>query len=362
MRLLRKTKTVTIQWRKRRLARADWKARYRMIYRSNATYRRPCPPEHEKEHLRLWNPLRKRPMLDTLRVSAGVSGQCDPRIVPEEVFVTEVEPRLNTYPDAQFQANKSLYHRLFPSAGFPHCIMRCVGGVLYDANDQMMRKAQFERVEYPVVAKISIASYGGWGVLIAQSKQQLSEWCSGRSDWVLQPFLRQHAFMDALAPSDALGLNTVRVCVYRSVVDNNWVMLNAALRIGRSGTLDNETNGGLVCAVDKHGMLNRYVVDKYAVKYDKHPDVDVEFSTPRVLPQWEQLTQKAIALAEQVALVRLISSDYYLDQDGCWNPIEINLRGNTIRFEQYAGRPFFGLHTDEVIHYCSGHREHITAH
>jgi hypothetical protein len=47
--------------------------------------------------------------------------------------------------------------------------------------------------------------------------------------------------------------------------------------------------------------------------------------------------------------------DMSLDDQGRWRCIEVNLEGNTIRFAQYAGQPFFGEFTDEVIDYCLHH-------
>jgi len=35
--------------------------------------------------------------------------------------------------------------------------------------------------------------------------------------------------------------------------------------------------------------------------------------------------------------------------------MELNLMSQTIRFAQYAGRPFFGPFTGEVVRYCKEH-------
>jgi hypothetical protein len=57
-------------------------------------------------------------------------------------------------------------------------------------------------------------------------------------------------------------------------------------------------------------------------------------------------------MAQQVYLARVVGFDVCLDAEGRWRFIEVNINGHTIRFAQYAGEPFFGPFTDEVIRYC----------
>ena len=41
-----------------------------------------------------------------------------------------------------------------------------------------------------------------------------------------------------------------------------------------------------------------------------------------------------------------------MDSDEKWRAVELNLFGQTTRFTQYAGQPFFGEFSEEVIDYC----------
>lgn len=56
-----------------------------------------------------------------------------------------------------------------------------------------------------------------------------------------------------------------------------------------------------------------------------------------------------INIAEKVPYAHLISLDMYLNNFDQWKCLEINLFGQTIRFSQYAGTPFFGSLTQEVV-------------
>lgn len=341
-----------LRTRLRQLARRDWRRRYAEVLARQPGLASPLDTAVEKEHHSFWRELRRNVMPDTLRVCANLSGRCDPLIVPEEVMVAEIEPRLNCYPEAMLQADKNMYQRLFPAAGFPISLLSSCGGIKYDRDGIPADHLNYDAVTYPVIAKTSRGPGGAHGVAVIDSAVTLQEWAAKKTDWLVQPLERQHKWMAAFSPSDALGVNTVRMCVYRSLASNRWVLLNAALRLGCSGTFDNEAAGGLACALNNDGSLNSYAVDKYAAKFEKHPDSEKEFSSAGVLPHWNDLCEAALILAGQTRLVRLISFDFFLDENGAWRPIEINLRGHSIRFEQYAGRPFFGKYTSEILEFC----------
>ena len=98
--------------------------------------------------------------------------------------------------------------------------------------------------------------------------------------------------------------------------------------------------------------MNSYAVDKYAGKYWEHPDSRVGFSEDEHIPDYEAMVSLALRIAERLPLIRLASLDLCLDRDSGWRILEINLFSQTIRFAQYAGVPFFGEYTEEVVEYC----------
>jgi hypothetical protein len=122
--------------------------------------------------------------------------------------------------------------------------------------------------------------------------------------------------------------------------------------MGRGGSLDNETAGGIVCFVWPDGRLNDYAVDKYAGRFDRHPDTGVIFSKAHPLPQTEALWETAMRLGARLPFMRLAGWDFAFDQEQRWRCLEVNLAWHTIRFAQYAGEPFFGEFTEEVRDHC----------
>ena len=106
----------------------------------------------------------------------------------------------------------------------------------------------------------------------------------------------------------------------------------------------------LLTLINKNGELNGFSVDKLGGKYDIHPDTKQPFDGP--IPDFKDLIMLAKNIAKKIFYSRLLSLDFCKDAEGSWRAIEINLFGQTIRFAQYAGQPFFGEFTDEVVEYC----------
>jgi hypothetical protein len=206
--------------------------------------------------------------------------------------------------------------------------------------------------DYPVVVKPNTGSAGGREVAFSETPQELLSEVSGRSDFIVQPRLEQHPSLDRFNPA---GLNTVRVYTYRSVSTGRVEVLNAALRMGRGGSLDNETAGGIVCSLAPDGRLNRFAVDKHASRFEEHPDTRVRFSEAGAIPNFTTLRDRARHLGSRLPMMRLAGWDFYLDRTDEWCCLEVNLAWHTIRFAQYAGQPFFGPFTEEVRDFCAAH-------
>ena len=340
----------------RQLTKRDWCARHQNVYDLNPTYRHPCQRSVEQQHRALWRALRPQFSLDTLRVCHGISGLSDPRIVPEEVYVSEIEPCLNQHSEANFLANKNVYNRWYKIGIFPEVYVHNIEGDFYDGQYRQLNPAALHQlldaVPYPVVLKPSVGPGGGAGVSFPQNLQTLKEQMHGRQNFVVQQRILQHEFLNRY---NNTGLNTFRVCTYRSVIVSQIHILNISMRMGKGGSLDNETAGGIVCGIHSDGRLNSYAVDKYGTKFLKHPDSGMDFSRQEFIPQFDILKQLVRTVAQDVYLTRLVSLDACLDEHGQWRLIEMNLFNQTIRFSQYIGRPFFGEFTNEVIEFCRNH-------
>jgi hypothetical protein len=342
--------------RLRFLRERDWRRRHQKVFANHPSYQTPCDPCVEAEHRRLWSPLNRRVDISTLRICANISGQADPRIIPEDIFAVDVEPLLVERGWSHFLQHKSLYSRLFPAGGFPRVFLHGILGSLYSSDLVPITKAearrQIDALDYPLLIKPNIDSMGGSGVYFCDSPEDLWRRITGFQNFVVQPVEAQSDYFQRFSQT---GLNTCRVDIYRSVSTDEFHVLNVAMRMGRHGSLDNETAGGIVCCISPNGVPGAFAVDKYGTRFMSHPDSGVRFAEAGPIPQFAKLIELSKQIAASVVGTRLIALDMFFDKSECWRCMEVNLLGLTIRFAQYAGQPFLGEFTDEVVEYAQRH-------
>ena len=344
-----KVKTALLRRRVRYLTRDAWDRWHKKVFGLHPEYRKPAPREIEREHLRLWRRLRRDVSLDTIRACYGMSGKAAPEIVPEEVYESEIERSLNRSDFAVLWCHKSFYDKWFGKGLFPEIHFQDIDGRLFTGDFEHLDAAGAARlvdsIEYPCVLKPSMGM-AGRDVHFPADRQELRELLATRKNYLVQRRIRPHPWF---ARYYDRCLNTLRVCVYRSVVDNSMHVLNAAMRMGKGGSLDNLTAGGIVRFIHPDGRLNRFALDNWGERFDTHPDTGMDFSKEELVPEFDALKALALRLADQLYLLRLTSYDFAMDETGTWRPIELNLRLQTIQMAQYAGSPFFGRFTQEVV-------------
>lgn len=349
--LRQKTKNILLYISRVRGAKRSWKKRHNKVLAMNKDYEKPCNPQIEKEHINLWSQFRRYPDLTTLRVTKNISGISDPRIIPEDIFVSDIEPSLIDDESAHLMSHKSLYNLWFPGGVFPKDFFHRINNQYLDSNLNPISFSELKKkaggISYPVVIKPNWNSYGGKDVHFVENDEQLIRHCQKEKNFVIQEQIIQHEFFNKYNP---VGLNTIRVYVYRSVKDNATYVLSMALRMGKGGSLDNSSSGGIYSMIRQNGRLNNYAVDKYGKKYSKHPDTGYGFDEK--IPELNELKKLAERIGRQIFFTRIIGLDMCYDKDGAWRAIEVNTKGHTIRFSQYGGQPFLGEFTDEVIDYC----------
>lgn len=328
--------------------------RFRTVFQPHPEYRHPIDRDVEKKHLKLWKTLRNDVNLDTLRLCSNISGISNYRIVPEEVFASDIQRSLCKQQEKiQYLANKSFYNRWYSGNVFPEVFVHNIDGIFFNNRYISITENEISKIlgelDYPVVIKPNMDSMGGANVFFPKDENELKSLMENSKNYVVQEVIRQHEFFDKY---NRHGLNTIRLDLYRSVVTNDMHYLHAALRMGKGGDLDNETAGGIHCFINEDGYLNDYAVDKIGDIYTQHPDTKLKFCDESKIPFFDEMKKLAIEIAKDLYLSRLISLDMCLDRTNRWRVIEINLFDITIQFAQLGGKPFFGHFTKEVIDYC----------
>lgn len=287
----------------------------------------------------------------TLRVCSSISGVANPKYIPEEIFVSDIEPTLNHTKTVEYLTYKSFYNHWFPGNIFPEDYFHNVDGEWLDSDLNPVDFSDIEfisgKLNYPVVVKPNRDSYGGQNVYFPRNKDELATLIRNKKNFLVQERIRQGSFYEQFNKS---GINTLRVNIYRSVKDNNLHIVNVVLRMGVGGSLDNETAGGIVTMIRQDGAMNGFAVDKYGKKYIEHPDTGARFT--QEIPDFEGLKETALKIAGKIFYAGVVCLDLCYDSERRWRMIEVNINGGTIRFAQYHGSLFFGEFTDEVYEYC----------
>lgn len=336
----------------RRSSRIQWKRGFAKVLNVNPEYNSPAEKSVEEAHKQYWKPYRKRVNPTTLRLTKSISGVSNPKFIPHDIFASDIEPVMNQSPGVIYFTYKSLSNHWFPGNIFPRDYFHNIDGAWYDHNLDPVSINQvytlIDQISYPVVMKPNRDSYGGKNIHFPGSKEELLELIEEQKDFLVQEEIKKYPFYEQFGKK---GLNTLRVNVYRSFSDNNWHVTSAALRMSRSGSLDNLSSGGVASLINSEGYLNGYAIDTYGNKYYKHPDTGAAFN--QEIPDYKGMLKFAVAIANKLFYARLASLDLCYDKDENWRAIEVNITNTTLsHFAQHHGVEFFGEFTDEVHEYC----------
>lgn len=167
------------------------------------------------------------------------------------------------------------------------------------------------------------------------------------TDWVLQEAVVQHPDMQRFCHS---AVSTVRVVVYRSVVDNQPHVTAAVLRVGQEGTVvDNIVAGGRFLRVDiNNGSITGPFISRFGSRSDVWNGLDITSQHYKV-PCWDSVLQLSQHVANNMGPHHLIALDITVDDKEKPMLIEYNIGGFTTYLFHFTGQTVFGPYTDEVI-------------
>lgn len=286
----------------------------------------------------------------TVEITKSISGVFDKRILPEEFLPLYIERSLNSEKSIMFLENKSIYNKWFGREIFPKDFFHKIDDNYYTYDFKIIDNIEnfvddkISKDDFPIVIKPNKDTYGGKDINFVNTHKEIKEIIKQHANLVVQEKIEQSRLINDLNKD---SINTVRVCLYR---DNNKViqLLNASVRMGVNGSLDNLSGGGIVCNIKPTGILNRFANDRYGRKYFEHPNSGYVFEEKK-FPLYKELIEVSKEVAKDILDAHLISLDMCLDSDNKWRCIETNLSSQTILFAQFAGEPFFGEYTEEVI-------------
>lgn len=344
-------------------------------------------PEIREKHFQLWKRFGGSINSDWLEVYTAVTGIPDYRYVPENIYYTEIEPRLNNKLFSKAWTDKNSYE-LFVGAKVrrPEVVLRCINGVLYTPDFVPAGRpegfAGFDTglTGEKLVIKPTMDSGGGKAVRIIWLRDNgrgigPGDQVGGHSpgsqgfelkppvegvdtfaglfalyggNFIIQKHITQHPWFARFNES---SLNTMRVLTYRSVIDEKVHVLHRLLRSGRPGSVvDNQSAGGMACAVNSEGRLASSGIDKGGKRHKGTPTV--VFSEAGTVPFLDEITRAAVEVASCYRYSRLLGLDFAVSETGEVILIEVNDSNNEINFFQMSSGPLFGSFTEEVVSSC----------
>lgn len=333
---------------------------HKKIYNSPDFKKISLTKEEKREYRDYWKTISPIMSFKTVEISKSLSGIFNKHVIPEEFFPLYVEYSLNTDRSTNFLTNKSIYNKWFGKGVFPKDFFHKFDDSYYTYEFGIIENIEefidktISEADFPIVIKPNKGSYGGKDIYFVNNKEEIKSIIKQHPNLVVQEKIEQSESINLFNKD---SVNTVRACLYK---DDNGVMhmLNASLRMGKDGSLDNMTAGGIVCSINSKGMLNKYANDIRAKKYLEHPNSGFVFENHE-FPLYQDLVEVSKSVANAVIGARLISLDMALDSNEKWRCIELNVNGQTIEFPQNAGEAFLGEYTDEVMNKISNRNHKI---
>lgn len=185
-----------------------------------------------------------------------------------------IEPFLNNERYIGFLECKSIYNKWYGQGVFPKDYFHKIEGGYFTPEFDIIEDiesfidCEVGNINFPVVIKPSKDSYGGKDVYFVNSKIEIKEIISQYSNLVVQEKIEQSELINVFNKD---SVNTVRVCLYKDKA-GRFHVINASIRMGVNGSLDNLSDGGIVCNINPTEKLNSYANDKHGKKYIKHPN------------------------------------------------------------------------------------------
>lgn len=276
----------------------------------------------------------------------------DPRMLPDNVYYSFIDPFLNKTKEAQAIDDKNFYDLYFARGGvkMPQTICRKIGGNLYDADYNSARIEDVDNFASEcdgVIVKPSVNSEGGHGISIwraSDGSDALYGILNSMQNAVVQTLVRQHEVMSDLHKD---SLNTIRLVTL--LYKNELHHLSTIVRMGvGNSAVDNASSGGIFCGVNADGSLKNVAFNKNGKRFDIHPQGAI-FAEHKI-PNYQECISLVKKLAPRFARTsKLLSWDLAISEDGTPILIEVNLCYGELDFHQIANGPLFGDLTEEIV-------------
>lgn len=284
--------------------------------------------------------------------------------VPEILYTTYIEPRMNDALYSKVFGNKGLTELLLHSESIvvPETICFSDGTYFFDRNRKVISEEEFWHCignAGQVVVKPASCFGSGQGILFLNMVDG-KEINTGKQyheiknllvskEILVQKYFRQHEELEKINPS---SMNTIRITTY--IVNGEVHYSPIAMRCGSGDShLDNIHSGGLCVAVEDDGRLGEIAYklgySDVCERYRTHPYTGIVFGEV-TLPYIDRVIDAACSLHGRTPHIGVIGWDFSISPDGMPVVIEENFHGNGIWFPQIVhGKCVFRDDTQAIL-------------
>jgi hypothetical protein len=298
------------------------------------------------------------------RMYESYNGVFNVEYVPEILYTSKIEPRMNEAAYGKVLSNKALFELIYQDASvrFPETIALTDGRTCFDSRRRVIGTDRFIDLlsnAGEVVIKPSSGFGSGHGIVFANfncgidlsTGKTVKDVLTGliTKEVIVQRYFHQNSVLSSINPT---SLNSIRVTTY--IVDGKVYYAPLTMRCGSGKSrLDNIHSGGLVIAVNDNGTLGKtaYRLGHTDVceRMYAHPNSGVVFANIN-LPHIDKVIDVARNLHGRTPHIGIIGWDFSMDGNGKPTIIEANYHGNSVWFPQIChGKGIFGEHTEYLI-------------
>ncbi len=274
--------------------------------------------------------------------------------LPQDIYVSFVDPYMNDIVAAKHMDNKCYYEQLFYKAEQPYIVIKKVNNILLNHDgkvvdyDEAMKLLAAE--EDDLFVKEAQGTAGGSGVVCVEKSEKQAEDVMKtlkkvKTDVVVQRRIKQHKNLAVLNES---SVNSLRIY---SVLgsDGKATVYSPVLRMGVGAKrVDNYAAGGVSVGITEDGKLKKYAFNKKGERFEKHPVSGIVFENYEI-PCYTEAVKMVQETHPTVAHFRSVSWDIAIDENGKAVLIEANFCRGGIDLLQLCNGPLFGDDTKKIL-------------
>lgn len=311
--------------------------------------------EQKKQVDNLW----KNANYHTHELVYSVTGEFDPKIVPEKYIRQKMELKLIDQMGKNTWSDKNVFDMFLNSDYLPVTLVRNICGELYDNKYRSITASmavEIMRNEGRVFYKPSIDNGSGKDVAIlddfsVEMFKRLGE------NWVAQ---RVIDVCDEFRKLNPTAVSIMRLITF--YVNGQVHMTSASMRVGVAGSIKDYTStkdgiGSIIIGIEDDGTLKN---TGYYPNGKKTEKVESGFVFGGMkIPAFHEAVRLVKEEALKLPHARFINWDVTIDKENKPLIIEYNIKGPGVLYYQYTNGSIFGNQFDEIYRCLEGEGEQL---